>query len=279
MRKLFFSLCILLFLLFTINNIYAQDTQINIQDKVILKETSKTIPITVYNNSQEIKWYNIEAYTSPFETQIQESYFYVDSYNNNNNSKTIYLTISPLQKSLTSVYLTHIQISSDNYTKKIPLTIVQESNIYCFVEIVDNFINYDLNNSKYILDLKLENTSEFSQEIFVKQINDVNKTLLDISQEHEVLGKDVLWLSYVLDVNSLDIVYVNYTCNDVIQKIKEISVPKEKEPQQKNTFGLFVLSSAKSFYNSVLFQVVLIVVLIFLVLSFTTRYIRYLYKK
>jgi len=155
----------------------------------------------------------------------------------------------------------------------------QESNIYCFVEIVDNFINYDLNNSKYILDLKLENTSEFSQEIFVKQINDVNKTLLDISQEHEVLGKDVLWLSYVLDVNSLDIVYVNYTCNDVIQKIKEISVPKEKEPQQKNTFGLFVLSSAKSFYNSVLFQVVLIVVLIFLVLSFTTRYIRYLYKK
>ncbi len=270
------------FLIILTNNVYSQDIlqQVSSQESITLKDTSEILELTITNTSSQTRWVNIKTHMSPFTTHVDNPYFSLEP----NLSKTIKIEIIPLKKTLNLVYKTTIEISSEDYIKNLPITIFQQKNIECFVEIKEIVLRYK--EDKYVLDLELYNNKETTESTIIKEIRDVNNNIIkNIDQELQISGKNNLWLSYdfVVDENkTVDKVYLVYGCDEYQLNHKEITLIIDEEPKQplpKTNVGLFVLSSAKSFYNSVIFQILLVIILIILVLSFTTRYIQYVYNR
>jgi hypothetical protein len=269
---------IMLLLLLNINNIYAHNQlQINVNETITIKDQPVSLDITLKNNDYSSRWYNITTHMAPFGTQIENTYIYLEP----NKSQTTRITITPLEKSLTSVYQATIEISSENYSKKIPIKIIQQSNLECLIDL-EYYLNYDRIEKEYALDIKLTNNKKLNQDIFLDKIVDVNNNLiLNISQEHLITPTEDLWLGYrfIVDENKANNLYLTYGCKNFTLKTQEIKIESLEKPKKTNNFGMIVLTSAKDIYNSLVFQIILIVVLIFLVLSFSTRYIKYMYRK
>lgn len=262
-----------------ITSVYAHNLQITVRDSINIKEQEGHLTVTLRNNDASARWYNLKAYMSPFETYIEDPYIYLEP----NTSKTTNVVIQPLEKTLTSVYQTIIEISSEDYFRKIPVKIIQESNLECLIDL-EHYLNYDRLEEEYTLDLKITNNKNLKQEVYIEKLVDVNSNLiLEISQKHSIAKKEALWLGYrfVVDTNKTDFLYVSYGCKDFPLRSQEIrlNILKEEPKQQTTNFGMVVLGSVKDIYNSVVFQIFLVVVLILLVLSFSTRYIKHMYRK
>ncbi len=270
------------FLIININVIYAQDIEISMQETINLKDQDKTIDLTIINNSSTLRYFDITAYTAPFISYIENPYFSLQP----NASKTTTITIKPLEKSLANVYRTTIEITSENYKRNLSLTIVQEKNIDCSIVIEEHYVNYDRTEENFILDIKINNNKDREENLFIKEIVDTNNNILKtIEQEHTLSAEDNLWLSYIfnLDENKTqDYVYLVYGCYDFSLTSKEIHAQKitEEEPKEEQiTFGMVILGSVENIFDSLIFQIFLVIVLILLILSFTTKYIKFVYNK
>jgi hypothetical protein len=248
---------------------------LNIYDKDV------NLEINVYNNTNTEQLYDIKPHVTPFKFHLDGSTFRL----NPRASKRVVLVIKPIANSLEKIYSAKLEITSSSSSTYIPLQIVQNTNKKCNTDI-DYTVVYNTNIKKYVLNLKLENKDNYSK--FIELIH--NSFLpIDISKRVELNAKGYKELKFVFDSN-LESIDLKYNCNNIeLNSFNVIFPNKPKDNVNDNSYdnsnlngllnlGFFTLN-VNNILNSLAVQIILIIVLIVLVLSFTTKYIKFIYNK
>lgn len=265
---------ILILLNFNIIIVNASSLDISMDTTIDIYNKDVNIPIYITNNTNNSNYYNIETNIPSFNTNLSKSSFRLDQ----KSTTKIILNIEPLKNSLFRKYMSSIDFYSNNETKRINLTIIQHNNRRCLLDINYN-LNYDQNINKYILNLKLENKASYNQNFLINSIDDQN-----LNENLNIRALEIKDFNKTFDTNK-DSVELKYICN-YENKVLNIDIPKKLEENnttKSTTTGLFNLKKLdlnfNSIYNSLIFQIILVIILIVLVLSFSTKYIKYIYKK
>jgi len=248
--------------------ISAYGSELNIPNVINIFDKEVDASIYLKNNTTSEKVYSLKVHTSPFLSELQEDSFTLSP----SESKTLKLTIKPIQNTLKTEYKASIELISGSTRSVHPFTITQYENKICELE-VNKEISYNSNIDKYLLNLNIKNNTNIQQEIILKQlINAENfkerSLVIDSNSEEQV--------NYLVTTKE-NTLTLEYICNQISIK-EDIDVPK-KIKDGINLSGYFSFISISSILNSLAFQIILVLVLIILILSFATRYIKYLYSK
>ena len=287
-----------------VNNIFASEINYNFTETIVLYDKAVSYDLTLYNASNESQLYTINTYTTPFEvTLIPETIRLAPR----ERGKITFL-FEPLLDQLESVYSSNFRITSNNEIKTVYFNINQKSNKVCPLDLrINNVINDD--NLSFILRIENTTTKNYNLELIdLENIKDFNKSSITSNRE-ETIEREFVFSDFN---RSLQKTVLIYKCNN-IQNTKEIEIPKKEieDTIDENTtdltgfIGFADLSFLNVFFqsvatinfgfltvfynslisidfmvilNSTITHIILIVILIFLILSFTTRYIKYLYN-
>ncbi|MDD3178347.1 MAG: hypothetical protein PHR26_02400 [Candidatus ainarchaeum sp.] len=252
--------------------IQASGLDIYFPEAITLENTAITLDFDIVNTTNFTQEYEFNAYTSPFLSEINPSSVILQP----NASQTIKFTINPIINSLKNVYFSSFEISTENSKKIYSFRIVQNDNRVCNINL-DYNISYDSNSDLYNLDIILDNNYPQTSQIKLKSLTDSTNF-----KENTYDVDNSLVLNYKIDSDKekTDLIYV---CNnkEYLEQIKLIEKNKPKESLEvvKYLSGYFSFSKIKNFFNSLGFKIFLIIILIFLVISFTAKYVRYIYFK
>jgi hypothetical protein len=256
---------------------------LNIYDKDV------NLEINVYNNTNTEQLYGVIPHITPFKFNLDSSTFRLSP----RASKRVVLVINPIGNSLEKIYSTKLEVTSNFSSTYIPLQITQNTNKECNIDL-DYTVVYNPNIKKYVFNLKLENKDNYSK--FVELIhNSILK--MDFSRKIELNAKEYKELKFVFDSN-VESIDLEYNCNNIELNCLNIILPnKPKDDINTNNnsdnnnagynnsnlsgllnLGFFTLN-INNILNSLAVQIILIIVLIVLVLSFTTKYIKFIYNK
>lgn len=238
------------------SQVISLDKNVYLTDEAIEKE------IILYNYFNEGLEFTLNIFTGPFKSSVFQEKIFLSP----NQSKTVSYKIYPLEDSFDVTYTANFMVSTLHYNFKEDFKIYQNFNRTCniLLEVESSF----LEENRYNLNLIFKNTEENDQLVTIKENKDVNLSFKEIL----VLKDSVYSYSTVIESND-DEIFVEYACNSVLNK-KEVSL--EKENSIRRITGYVVLNN---FFESLFFKILLVVLLIILVLSFSTRYLRYVNKK
>ena len=303
-RSLIFIFLAIILLSIFVRNVFASEINYTFTETVVLKDKPVFYDLTLHNPSNESQLYRIKVYTTPFKvTLIPETIRLAPR-----ETGTISFMFEPLLDQLESVYASNFKITSNNENKTVYFNINQKSNKICPLSInIEEIINDE--NLSFILRVENNSTRGYNLELIsLENINDFNRSVLRSNRE-EIIEKTYVFSDFNRD---LERTILTYKCNN-IENTKEIEIPKQKkEETQKEvtgvtgfvgfldfgfvnvfleSFAAIFLGFVNVFYsslisidflvilNSTITHIILIVILVFLILSFTTRYIKYLYLK
>jgi len=270
-KNILFFIVLLLFS----NYIYAQDISVIFPESATLVNDSVSVDFYIHNLSRFTEQLVVKAHTSPFPHFLSESNILLQP----NDSKKISLVLTPLTNQLDSVYVSSLEISSNNYYKKINFQIIQKANRTCSID-VNYLATYIPFSEEYKIEIILKNNSDTTQEIEIIGLKEISISaeisVIEIPKQTEV---SLLRIFKTDKENST----LEYRCNG-IYGTKEIELPEKTRPKEvnKGPSGLFYFVGAITIINifdSLLFQIFLIIILIILILSFSTRYLKYIYKR
>lgn len=256
-------------LLFTVTQVHAYSLDVYFPKSISIVDREVTAELVIHNLSNKTEKITLASNTSPFQTTFSQEQFDLLP----NETKKITVSFSPLTERLDSVYSASIEVKSINYYIKEIFTITQKSNRTCMIDL-DYSVKYNTNADNYRLELFFKNNDKIEKEIEIIGLK-------DISLDEEIGKVTVPSKQKTSTVRFFDtqekMVVLEYRCNGMFGK-KEISLPEKKEPVDVNSkiSGMFIFVTS---FDSLFFQIVLVIILIILVLSFSTRYIKYVYKR
>ena len=237
---------------------------ISLQDNVYLTDKAVEKEVVLYNYLSEAVYFDLKLNSSPFVSQISSERVFLLP----NEYKTVTYKIYPLNDSLDSTYTASFEsVFAGNRSVKY-FTINQAFNKECkdlsldlsYVFLEDGSIN---------LKLLFKNSSQLTKSA---KIMDVSGLSFDLQKEIVIAGNSDYLYDIILS-DSLETVNVKYSCNNLVFN-KEINI------EQNNPLtGYFSLKFLDGFLNSVYFTILLIIFLVVLVLSFSTRYLKHTNKK
>ena len=252
--------------------IQASGLDIYFPEAITLDNTAISLDFDIVNTTNFTQEYEFNAYTSPFLSEINPSSVVLQP----NASQTIKFTINPIYNSLKSIYFSSFEISTDSSKKIYSFRIVQNDNRVCNIDL-DYNLSYDSNSDLYNLDIILDNNYPQTSQIRLKSLKDSTNF-----QENTYDVDNSLVLNYKIksDKEKTDLIYV---CNNK-EYLEEINLIKKEKPKEslevvKYLSGYFSFSKFKNIFSSLGFKIFLIIILIFLVISFTAKYVRYIYFK
>lgn len=266
---------ILISLLLMSTYIYASGITVSFPENITLVDNQVSVELYVYNGTNISKQFNLTSHTTPFVSSFSENQFRL----NPNESKRISVIFNPLENNLEAVYNSSIEVKSQDYYNKVNFIIIQKTNRTCGIDL-QYFAEYIQDSSNYKIDLIFKNNSTIDQTIEIIDFKDVNLTEelndVNISRETEVS------ITRFFETDKREVI-LEYRCNGILGR-REIELPKKTTPKDPTTgfTGLFTFVgniTLGNFINSVVFQIILVVVLIILVLSFSTKYIKYIYRR
>ncbi len=261
---MFFIVSSLIITLVFSSVIQGSSSVINLSKNIYLTDKAIEKEVILYNFLNEAIEFNIKLNTTPFKSELsEENVLFLP-----NQTKRIKYIIYPLDNSEETEYTGSIEVSfaNNNYTEY--FTINQEFNKMCDVSLEVDYSFLENNEVKF--NMRFINPTENDQNILLRDINGV----FDFSKkEISVLNNsDYLLESIVsLEKNKLTIEYV---CNNILI-YEQIDVKRESNPIS----GFITFKDIDNFLESIYFKILLIVLLIVLVLSFSTRYLRHINKK
>jgi hypothetical protein len=265
------------------NYVSAFEAEINLStNNINIYNEDVNLEINIYNNTDVEQLYSIIPHINPFNYYLERNIFRLQP----KEQKKVILIIKPIVDSLLVNYSTKLEITSNFSSVHIPLEINQNTNKSCNIE-VDYVVVYNLDIKKYILDLKLKNKDNNTK--FIKILS--NKDLsIDINNEIKFNASEYKEIRYVFDSN-LELINLKYNCDNINLNTITIDLPinikEENNINTKNTnkslsgllnLGFFSLN-INNILNSLFVQIILIIILIILILSFTTKYIKFIYNK
>lgn len=266
--------------LLSLQVIYADNSPtVSFPKKVTVVDAPISATLYIYNPYSTEQTYSLVSYTSPY-----ESYFSEDKITlNPNESKEITFVISPLENVLDSTYKASIELMYLQNSKKIDFEIIQKANRICPIDLQHTIV-YVKETDNYRLDLTFKNSSNKDQEINIIGIKDVN---LDSPIGVVVVTSDVETKMVRVFKTDLKETKIEYRCNGVYGFV-DLELPKKEEPEQNKKQVTSVVTGLvsfaknidiKSILNSTIFQIILVGILIIVILSFSTKYIKYVYRK
>jgi hypothetical protein len=269
------NILVLISVLLMSSYIYASNITVSFPENITLVNNPVSVELYVYNGSNSSELITLTSYISPFPSSFSENQFRLSP----NESKRVTVTISPLNDYLESVYSSSIEIKSANYYNKQTFNIIQKTNRICSIDL-QYFVMYVPSSDEYKLELILKNNSIVNKDIEIIGLKDIN--LSDEIGIVEISGKTEVSTVRLFKTEERNVI-LEYRCNGLFGK-KEIELPEKKTPIDIKTgfTGLFSFIGSVNlgnFWDSLLFQIILIIILIILVLSFSTRYIKYIYKR
>lgn len=277
----------------------------NFTETVVIHDKPVYYDLTIYNSSNQSQLYTIKTYTTPFNvTLIPETIRLAPG-----ETGKISVMFEPLLDQLESVYASNFKITSNNETKTVSFNINQKSNKVCPLTInIKDVVNDG--NLSFVLRVENNSSRGYNLELIsLENINDFNRSVLRSNKE-EIIEKTFIFSDFN---RSLEKTVLTYKCNN-IKNTKEIEIPKQEIEEDSNedvtgstgfvsfldlgfinvflqsiaTINLGLLSVLYNslisidflvILNSTITHIILIIILVFLILSFTTRYIKYLYLK
>lgn len=242
--------------------VQGNNSVISLQNKVYLTDKAVEKEVILYNFLNEGVYFNLKLNTSPFNSDISQDRVFIPA----NEYKTIKYTIYPLNDSKGEVYSGSLETIFQNNRFIEYFTIEQAFNKKCDIS-VDISSNY-LSNENYSVKILFKNTNSQDRKIIVQEIDGI------LQEEKEIFVLKNSEYSYEKIISSKQKnIDVKYLCNDVILT-SQVSLEK---PIRMS--GYFSLNWANNFLESIYFKILLIVILILLVLSFSTRYLRYINRR
>jgi len=242
---------------------------------VTLVDKQISVDLYIYNPTSTVQTYTLKSYTAPYPSYFSETTVRLQP----NTSKLVPLTITPLENQLESTYSSNLEVLSGDYYKKINFNILQKTNRTCPVDL-QYFISYVKESENYKLELIFKNNSNRDQDIDILDLRDINLEVPIGKISTTKASESSLVRLFKTDVNQTRL---DYRCNGIYNYVA-IDLPKkeEKPHEPASVFtGLFSLTGIQlgNILDSTLFQIILVFILIILVLSFSTKYIKYVYRK
>ncbi|MFA5745513.1 MAG: hypothetical protein WCX82_01540 [archaeon] len=272
-KKIFLLLIIALI---SLQVVYAGNATTSFPSNVTLVDKQISVDFYIYNPTSTVQTYTLKSYTAPYPSYFSETTIRLQP----NTSKLVPLTITPLENQLESTYSSSIEVTSIDYYNKITFTILQKTNRVCQVDL-QYFISYVKESDNYKLELIFKNNSNINQNIDVLDLRDINLEVPIGKISTIKATESSLVRLFKTDINQTKL---DYRCNGIYSNIT-IDLPKKDVIKPNEPFsvftGLFSLGNIDvlTTLDSTVFQIILIFILIILVLSFSTRYIRYVYRK
>lgn len=256
---LFFTMFFLF--LITPNLLHALEPVISMNETVYIVDKPVEQEIILYNYFDADAYFVLKLNTAPFDfhTSVYEIFIPKKSY------KSIKFTLFPLDNSSGEVYSASVELYSPFARFIKHFTVDQAFNKTCetTLKVDSEYLGSDI----HTVELLFENPTLKDQDILFN--DDQNLFFLKkitIPKNSEYLFKK----NISIDGSELSI---SYTCNDVF-----ISQKHNLKKPIKLT-GFFSLGIFEKIFNLLFFKILLVIILIFLVISFTTRYLRYIHDK
>lgn len=272
-------LFLMIALLLSLQIIYAEDAPtISFPKKVTVVDTPISVTLYVYNPNSTAQTYSLVPYTSPYESYFSEDKITLKP----NESKEVTLIISPQENVLDSTYKASIELMYLQNSKKIEFDIIQKANRNCPIDLQHTIV-YVKESDNYRLDLFFNNSSEKTQEIDIIGIKDIN---LEYPIGVVTIPSAIETKMVRVFKTDLKETKIEYRCNGVYDFVA-LELPK-KETEKNKIQVISVFTGLVSFtknvnlttiFNSIIFQIILVLILIILILSFSTKYIKYVYRK
>jgi hypothetical protein len=241
------------------NNVMSIDKEVYLTDKAIEKE------VVIYNFFNDTVEFTINLYTSPFKSEVLEKNFVLSA----NESKTIKYIIHPLQDSLKEVYSASIEVVSNNNTFIEYFSITQEFNKKCDVDV--NITHTHLEDDNYLLNINFYNSTNEEKFVVlskVSEIKDFKEKVISIDSNSKY--------DYTINFNTKNKdIDIEYICNNLLITEK---IELQKDLNFKKITGFLSLKDIGDFINSIYFKIILVILLVLVVISFSTRYIKYINK-
>lgn len=248
--------------------------------KVTVVDKPVSVILYVYNPNLTEQTYSLVSYTSPY-----ESYFSEDKITlNPNSSKEITVVISPQENVLESTYKASIEVMYFQNSKKVDFDIIQKANRSCPIDLKHEIV-YVKESDNYRLDLIFNNSSGKDQEINITDIKNIN---LEYPIGVVVVPSDLETRMVRVFKTDLKETKIEYSCNGIYGFVnlelpeKKIELEKKETPVNSVITGLVSFTKSiniKTILNSTVFQIILVLILIMAILSFSTKYIKYVYRK
>jgi len=274
-KKIFLLFIILMISLQVIN---AQTPVVSFPKTITLVDAPINVDLYIYNPNNVTQTYTLKAHTSPYPSVFLEETIVLNA----NESRKIPLKITPLSNVLGSTYNSSIEIKSTNYNRKIDFQIIQKTNRKCLVDL-QYFLLYVKETDNYKLELIFKNSSNRDENL---EIIGLQNIYLDSQIGEITIPKNSESSLVRVFKTDLKETAMEYRCNGLYDTLAMDLPKKEKlvKPQEaKSVFtgllGLVNGFNLETIFNSTIFQIILIFILIVLVLSFSTKYIKYIYKK
>ncbi|MDD4050026.1 MAG: hypothetical protein PHX47_03395 [Candidatus ainarchaeum sp.] len=246
------------------SSLQGSNSVISLQNNVYLTDKAIEKEVVLYNFLSEAVYFDIKLNTSPFTSDLSVEKVLLLP----NEYKTITYKLYPLNNSLSQTYTASIETSFAGNRFVEYFTINQVFNKDCQDLSLD--LSYDnLEDGSINLKMLFRNSSSENKSIKITDITGVNLTEekeINVSNNSEYLYSTI-YSEYENKIN------VIYTCNNLIFN-KEINIL-----ENNLLSGYFSLKFIGDFLDSIYFKILLVVFLVVLVLSFSTRYIRHINKK
>ncbi len=242
------------------NPVFSISKDVHLTDKAVEKE------VVIYNFFNTTAQFNLKLYTTPFNSEISENNFYLSP----NESKIVTYKIYPIDNSQAAVYSSNLEVSANN-------------NIFRESFIIDQAFNKKCNVSVDVLSKYIETNSYNIKLIFTNEENDIKTVILknmsgavDFNESNfEIAGNSNYEFETFINTEDSNVSF-DYACNNVIKtKISDL----EKKSSFLGITGYISLQGINNFIESIYFKILLVVLLVVLVLSFSTRYLRHVNKK
>ncbi len=252
----------------------AQELSVTFPKTITLVNTPISVDLYLYNTTSTTNTYSLKSYTAPYPSEFLEERITISP----NSTKKITLKITQLSNQLQSTYNSSIEISSATYYNKINFEIIQKANRVCPIDLQSTVI-YVKESDNYKLELTFKNSTNRDQDIDIIALKDIN---LEYPLGKLTAPKNSESSIVRVFKTKLKETKLEYRCNSVYGTV-DIELPKKEKPQEEKSIftGLFSFGAINlvTVFNDIVFQIILIFILIILVLSFTTRYIKYVFKK
>lgn len=241
------------------NSLILTDKNIYLTDKAIEKE------VVIYNFFNDTVEFTVNLYTSPFKSEVLENNFNLSA----NESKTIKYVIYPVKNSLKEVYSASIEVVTKNNTFVEYFTITQEFNKKCDVDVDINHTHIEDNN--YLLNITFYNNTQEEKFVVLNKITEIK----DFSQRVISIDNNSKYEYTVsFNTNNKDI-DIEYICNNLLITEK---IELKKDVDFKQITGFLFFEDIAKVLDSIYFKIFLVILLVLVVISFSTRYIRYINK-
>jgi len=250
---------------------HSLEFETSIPDKVTLYKEPVDVWFSIKNTSDSSNLYTFKLYTSPFSSRVDIQSIRI----NERETKQIKFTIYPIENTTSQEYTSTLEISENQLIHFYSFKIVQLINKTCEVDL-NYAVNYLIDSNRFHLDLNLTNKSNTYNTLTLNRFEDLNSDQFN-EMSVGLYPYESKTVNYYFDTNKPNLT-ISYVCNGLFLT-KEIDFPEKpiNNNLPNNGLGLsgyFTYTNFKEIINSLLFQIILVIVIILLTLSFASRYIR-----